>query len=277
MSRLLSAGFYRLFRSWEFWTAVFFVTFISLYVVFEGILQLSIHQSLDHIFHFEDRIFSIGPAITFILAVFISLYTGTDYSDKTIRNKLIAGYKPYQIYLANWLICVFCSLLFVIIWLGIDMSAFYLIEGQTFSIPDPFNYFVLTLIMIVGYSSVFTLAGMLCSSRTGTVIINILLWIALMIAASMLIDRLTQPEFWGGMAYINGEFVLMDETPNPYYLSGTMRSIYQWLYTLLPSGIMVRLDRLELFTPWIDAVCGIFFSLVTTLAGMFFFSKKETK
>ena len=40
-----------------------------------------------------------------VAAVFISLFVGSEYSDGTIRNKLVVGHSRMRIYLANLIVC----------------------------------------------------------------------------------------------------------------------------------------------------------------------------
>ena len=53
---------------------------------------------------FEDGLFVIETIMILVIAVFVSLFFGTEYSDGTLRNKLIGGYTRGQIYVSQFIV-----------------------------------------------------------------------------------------------------------------------------------------------------------------------------
>ena len=50
-------------------------------------------------------IFLGGLYLIFAAAVFIGVFVGTEYSDGTLRNKLIIGHSRSSIYISNLIVC----------------------------------------------------------------------------------------------------------------------------------------------------------------------------
>lgn len=51
------------------------------------------------------------PLMGLVSAIFTSLFIGSEYSDGTIRNKLVVGHSRMRIYLANLIVCSIASIL----------------------------------------------------------------------------------------------------------------------------------------------------------------------
>lgn len=65
--------------------------------------------------------------------------------------------------------------------------------------------------------------------------------------------------------------------PNPKYLCGTLRNVYEWLANFLPFGQAIKLTVMDVA----DAVKMTLYNLViigvSTLGGMALFQKKDLK
>lgn len=58
-----------------------------------------------YINNLDNGFFARALFIGIILAVFCSLFIGTEHNDRTIRNKIIVGQKRETIYLSNMITC----------------------------------------------------------------------------------------------------------------------------------------------------------------------------
>ena len=54
----------------------------------------------------DEALFQFPMIHGVMLAAFVPLFLGADYSDGTIRNKLIAGHRRSGIYLSDLLVCL---------------------------------------------------------------------------------------------------------------------------------------------------------------------------
>lgn len=114
MSKLLNAELHRLFKSKLFWVCLLFLTLRSSYYVCSGIFnsnvrELGVTVLYKHNFWCNIDFFSI------IMMVFNGIFNGTEYNNRTINNKIIAGYTKANIYLTQCIITgiVACIMLVV--------------------------------------------------------------------------------------------------------------------------------------------------------------------
>lgn len=102
MSKLLSAGFIRLRKDKIFWIALIFMFGAG---VFFPVMRYIDMQKSGYINNIDNGFFACALFIGVVMAVFCSLFIGTEYSDGTIRNKVVIGQKRTSIYLSNLIIC----------------------------------------------------------------------------------------------------------------------------------------------------------------------------
>lgn len=84
MSKLLSAGFIRLRKDKIFWIALIFMFGAG---VFFPVMRYIDMQKSGYINNIDNGFFACALFIGVVMAVFCSLFIGTEYSDGTIRNK----------------------------------------------------------------------------------------------------------------------------------------------------------------------------------------------
>lgn len=100
MNRLLASNLSRLRKNMLFWLSLVCAMVGPIYTVINNWFYKT---------HWDTPLYADGPFVmiggdyffVIALSVAISLFIGTEYSDKTIRNKLIAGHSRLSIYLAN--------------------------------------------------------------------------------------------------------------------------------------------------------------------------------
>ncbi|MCI8417720.1 MAG: ABC transporter permease subunit [Lachnospiraceae bacterium] len=222
--------------------------------------------------------FGFNLLIGIFSSVCCSLYLGTEYSDGTIRNKLIAGHTRKNIYLANLLVCTFASLLVTVIYIlaeslvGIPLLGRVQMDGNELLVR-----FFTSGLMIVAFSSIFTLFSMLIQNKAISAVINILLALSLLLAAVYIMSRLSEPEFIENYMYMDnlGTIVAGDPTPNPLYLQETSRAVYEFLNDFLPSGQGLQMCIQILFRWGRMAWCNVGITMATTILGLYAFQRKN--
>ena len=105
MSRLLVSTFIRMLKKVIFW---FFVLCMFAYGVYTA-LNIASEARIE--FVLDRCLFECLPLMGLISAIFTSLFIGSEYSDGTIRNKIIVGHSRIRIYLANLIVCAIASVL----------------------------------------------------------------------------------------------------------------------------------------------------------------------
>lgn len=247
MHKLLSADLRRLWINRAFWLTVLLVACaegaFSLLLSGQGPMPMDIILFIP--------LLSIGV----LTSVFFSLFLGTEYSDGTIRNKLIVGHKRNRIYLASLITGIIA--ITIIYLTGVLTGG---IIGLLLYAPSNHSIGQITLAGVIGwlacvsYISIFNLVGMLSSSKAKTSIICILTAFILIFAGLICYQLAGQ----------NG-------------LTGSALVICQFLYEFNPFGQTVQALPIDIASPWKLAAYALFLSSVLTGLGVVVFHKKDLK
>jgi len=218
--------------------------------------------------------------IGFLSALFCGVFGGTEYSDGTIRNKLIAGHTRWSDYLsslivhsAQILLCLF-SFLLADLALGLPLLGGFVIDKRILLMLAG------SIVTMLAFSAIFTLISMLCQNKTTGVCICLILFCVMFFMAMDIAQRLEEPEFYEGYTYMTDAGVTEheDAQPNPNYLTGTKREAYEFLQDFLPCNQMYQYTMMH---SEIDTRRLMLYSLsiiiVVTAAGIFVFRKKDVK
>lgn len=278
MRNLLSANFLRLKKSGLFWGTLALSFGYGAWVAMTQILQQA-KYGIDDSPAFSRYTVLIG----LVAAVFVSLFFGTEYSDGTIRNKLIAGQSRTSIYLTSLITASACGLLF---------STAYL--AACFAVGTPFlgsgllgylrmhpTSFCLTLVgiqvLVLAYCALFLFVTMNCAHKTTSAVICILTAFLLLFIGFRLHTRLNTAEFTPTYTLTDGREVKEDWKPNPQYLRGTERNVYQFLLDFTPGGQAVQYSGMAAGNLCLMPVYSLIILIVSTGAGVFLFRKKDLR
>lgn len=276
MSRLLSANFVRLRKNRLFWAAITLTAALSVYDIIQYIFLAEEWKEAGETLHFESGYFTIAPIIGLPITLVIIFFLGTDYSDGTIRNKIIAGHTRAEIYLADLITCVFISLLIDIVWLACGLIGLTFMEcGQ--GAEQMLLYAAVTLLFSVSTGAIAALIGTLNSHKSFAVAISITLFFGSLLVASYLILRLDEPEMYSYMGMTAEGMQMMGPIENPSYVGGAQRVVYECIANTLPSGQAIMLSNMALEHPVFDIAVSAFLSLIVSAAGLMIFNKKDIK
>ena len=213
MYKLLNASFYRLRKNKIFLGLVILTIIIAVFMLVSEYLNNIKYSSVFGISSNTTDILLMKfiNIIGFFIAIFTSLFVGAEYSDGTIRNKIVAGHSRKNIYLSN---------LIVSILVGIFLELIYLIIVSIVSIPIlglvQMSFLQLAVILldiimiIIVYSSIFNFIALICSNITISTVSSLLL-----ILIMFVIDMLLSPTA-NSTEYIQKNIV-MDEQGNVTY------------------------------------------------------------
>lgn len=241
MSRLLSANFYRLCKNKVFWLELIFTFVFSICICFMNYSPKI--QLTENRLYLDDVFFTFYQIIGIVYAAGISMIVGTEYSDGTIRNKVIVGHTRTHIYFANLITSIAVSFLVMLTHTIITGVVGYALFGG-FQMPLSQVAFALicSFLVAIVYTSICIFISMNCSNNSATTVLSLLMILALIYMSSYFGSALTEPE----MTY-NGVTITMDGVQfgdmikNPAYVSGMQRILYDFLYDLLPSGQLLQL------------------------------------
>ncbi len=280
MRKLLSANFSRMRKSRIFWVLTAFcflfgsfaygLAAYNVQVLGLGWMEFNAHA------YFYMQMLYIGA----VIAVFSSFFLGTEYADGTIRNKLAVGHDRVSLYLSNLITIVTAGILFQLAYLlavvlvGIPFAG---LVSVTCVELQPWRL-ISCLLVTVEYGALFTLIPMLDSQKARGVLISLLVAGIVALAGMLVYGRLSQPEF-ETLAWVqaDGSYILKERMPNSKYLTGRIRTVFEWLNACIPSGsVMVSLDRNYTFDLR-NPLCTVAGSALITVLGASLFRKKDIK
>lgn len=278
MRKLITANFHRFSKDRFSWCVVGIVVILSLASVFNSAGSFETMAARGYAMSLEDCYFNQAPLIGAFLALLISMFLGTEFSDGTIRNKLCIGHKRNEIFLSNFISCAFASIVLTAVWLLSCTLLFGLIGPLEVEVSEFVGYIFVTMGFAVSFAALYTVIGSLSSNKAMTIIYTFAVFIILAMAASALDDRLCEPEINEIMTYNNyGAVVMQESVPNPLYLSGMIRTVCEVALELLPNGQALLLSNVAIECPARAIVMSAVFTIVTLLIGGMLFKKKDIK
>lgn len=272
MTNLLRANFSRLKRDMPFWCCIVVVLACSAGFMISWCLERvekGFYADLDMFY------FRFSTAMGFFYVIFTCLFLAVEYGEGTIRNKLVVGHTRREVYLSSFLTVFAASLCMAAVWLigglaGVPFVGFLTIGplGTT-----------LCLAIVVGYtaafSAIFTFIGLLNNRRSVTVI-TIAVWFILLLVSMSFESALREPEFATALVMTDGTQILNTE-PNPYYISGLRRAVYEFVVDFLPMGQSSLLQNINIDHPVRMLLSSAFITAAFTLGGLKLFERKDLK
>ena len=279
MNRLLSADFAKLKKNRFFWICM---TGMAVFGIFMKLMDyISMREYMDRSSSLHSMLLVYSLVIGFLTAAFVSLFVGTEYSDGTLRNTLIIGHTRVSIYLSNLITCSAA---------GLMMCLAYLIPALAVGIPlcrtDDTDFRMLVLMVLysffmsLAFTSLYTLAGMICQNKALTAVVTILGVCFLFVASMYVSAKLNEPETSIEISPFaeDGTVTAPRQIPNPGYVRGTQRRVYEFLNDFLPTGQSVTLTRGD--TKAATPLLPVYSAGITVAAsgiGMFVFRKRDIK
>lgn len=277
MRKLITANFHRFRKDRFSWCVAGLVVILSLLNVYNSARSCEAMAARGFMMSLDDYYFSQAPMLGAFLALFISMFMGTEFGDGTIRNKLIIGHKRHHILLSNFISCALAAILLAAVWMLISALLFGLIGPLEMSVPEFIGCIFVVFGVSVAFAALFTVIGSLSSNKAMTIIYTLGVFIVLAMAASALYDRLSEPEMHTGMTLVGTQFMEMEPTPNPLYLSGMTRTVCELALGFLPTGQAGLLSEVEIEYPIRAIAMSAAFTVVTLLAGCALFRRKNIK
>lgn len=283
MNRLLSAGFSRLWKNKPFWLGIILMPCFMAFTLLTNYYEM---KQYDFSFPMDGYMYGCIILITLFTPVFASLFLGTEYSDGTVRNKLMIGHSRTAVYLSSLTVCFVFSLLvcsaIALITFALGIPLFGTPETPVLTIVQGYAFGVL---MIAALSGLFTLLAMMITSKSASAIVCTLGIFALLFVSMYILQRLLAPEMieygyeaaFGYDGVADGSVIPLVH-PNPRYLTGTARKVYEFFQDFLPTGQEMQLMQFGyLEHPLQACLCSLFVTAATTVGGILAFQKKNLR
>ena len=279
MLRLLSAGLNRLIKDKVFWVLLIATFVLSgafmLYSCWDATRMISNQFASPGDYSLDLFYFRLAPFIALLQAIFISLFIGTEYSEGTLRNKIIVGLTRAQIYLSNYLVCLFVSLFFVAAWFCGGLLGIPFVGGFQMGAADLLPCLLIIVFFVAAWTSIITTLCMLLSNKALAAVLALALVLGLVVASSLTYNALAESEMTSGILITQAGMEMIDPEPNPRYISGPLRSVLEFTLDVLPSGQSFLVLYLEISRPILMLASSAVVSLATILAGIQIFRRKN--
>lgn len=198
MYKLLNASFYRLRKNKIFLGLVILTIIIAVFMLISEYLNNIKYSSVFGISSNTTDILLMKfiNIIGFFIAIFTSLFVGAEYSDGTIRNKIVAGHSRKNIYLSNLIVSIlvgiFLELIYLIIVSIVSIPIFGLVQMSFLQLA----VILLDIIMIIiVYSSIFNFIALICSNITISTVTSLLLILIMFVTDMFLSPTANSTEY----------------------------------------------------------------------------------
>ena len=218
--------------------------------------------------------------LMFAMSILIGLFVGTEYSEGTIRNKLIVGHTRENIYLSKLMVCAAADIMIYILYiLVVLVLGEIFINGTTmkaseilfFTLADTAAVLAITaLLLVISMSVQNKAAGSICLLTT----------LIMFFATLTIAQRLSAPEYYDDYVYVDqetGELITEKGEKNSHYLTGTKREVYEFLNNFLPASQMYQIAMNISDNLGVIAVYDCVLIIITTGTGLIIFKKKNLK
>lgn len=260
MNKLLTSNFWRLRKNFIFWLSLVCALVGPLYTVlnnwyYKCLWDMSIQADAAFLLSGADYFFMVA------LAVVISLFLGTEFSDNTIRNKLIAGHTRVSLFLSNLITSIVVAVIMYLVSVAASCIGIPLLDKLELPIDK------LILQMGCAVVSVSVIATFIC---TVTMVIGNRVVSAIVSMLSVIGMQLIPPVLWANVDYYTENGLLHT------YQAKIDVFMYDWLPTCqiyrLTSEITDIPKNIYLF-PMYSAIL----ILVIGTIGVIIFRKKNLK
>lgn len=171
--------------------------------------------------------------IPFGIALFCSMFSGSEVTGRTINNKITTGISRIQIYIADMAVTFTAMLIYVVFTLAsvILFSRIWAVKSNIQFDKIMIELFVRLLLMCAAYAAAFTLLQFFLSNKLLGIIITFAMIPSMILIPSLIRSELDKP-------YRN--VIVNEETGenywsiNPGYVGGTRRKVYEALYDASP-------------------------------------------
>lgn len=270
MLKLLRAGFSRLWKCRILWLCMAAAFVVSSLFLLKMSGDGENNRTLDEVF------MQFLPFLPILYAVFSGLFLGLEYQEGTMRNKLIAGHTRAAVYYSQLLTAMAGCLAILLAWgMSIAVGA---VKFGWFTAPGrTLLQAAVILLTMAATAAVLTLLAMLITNRAVSAVAAILAVFALLLLGSYFYNALCEPEMLSAAVMTETGFEVGEPMPNPNYIGGTLRKVYQFLADALPSGQAILLANGELMRPGLSMCASAGIVLLTVLGGLPAFKKKDLK
>lgn len=288
MYKLLNASFSRLRKNKIFLGLVILTLIIAAFMLISEYLDKVKYSSVFGISSNTTDILLTNfiNIVGFFIAIFTSLFVGAEYSDGTIRNKIVAGHSRKNIYLSNLIVSIVVGLILEFIYLIIISIVAIPVFGAIQMSYSQFLLILLDMIMIIiVYSSIFNFIALICSNITISTVTSLLLILIMFVIDMFLSPTANSTEYekknqimdeQGNVTY---EVVKNEDYPGKL-IQTTCKTIINFnpvSQAIEISGNKIDINEEDLKDIKVFSLYSLGVIIVITGIGIYLFNRKELK
>lgn len=195
MAKLLRADFARLFSYKRFLLLLGLTAALAAYLNYGNIVSINENPHV-YLYPFELLIYC-----SFIITTFIAFFSGINFTDGVIRNKLFAGYSKAQIYLSNAVVSAFMASVFTVLYM---LGSVWLVIKNVMDLKTYLAYVFVCVLASVAFSSLGTFASFVCRGKAIPIVMSALIIVGMLYGTDRLNEILGMPEYSEVIDTVNG-------------------------------------------------------------------------
>lgn len=278
MNKLLQVSFSRLSRDKLFYLCMAIVLVLALITVTSNAPSMAESADDEEGYALEDCYYNLAPVLGFVFAAFTCNYLGVEYSDGTLRNKLIAGHSRNSVFLSFFLTSAFGCFCITIVCLIGSLPGLYWFPGFGFGWKIYALSVAVLLCSALVFAAVFSTISMLISNRAISMVVSFTLWFALLFIGSSILNMLSAKEIIQDGVFIDGQGIMLGEPhPNPAYIGGAKRKMFEALTHIIPVCPAIKMAGYSPEGFFADILCSLGMTVAVLSAGCALFHRKDLK
>ena len=288
MYKLLNASFSRLRKNKIFLGLVILTIIIAAFMLISEYLDKVKYSSVFGISSNTTDILLMKfiNIIGFFIAIFTSLFVGAEYSDGTIRNKIVAGHSRKNIYLSNLIVSIVVGLILEFIYLIIISIVAIPLLGSIQMTFSQFAFILLDMIMIIiVYSSIFNFIALICSNITISTVTSLLLILIMFVTDMFLSPTANSTEYIQKNKVMDEQGnITYEVVKNEDYPGKLVQTICKTISNFNPvsqaieiSGNKINMNEEDFNNMKVYPLYSLGLIIIITAIGIYLFNIKELK
>lgn len=276
MRNLIRASLYRVLKSRLFLGELCVALLLPIFILVSSYLGLNLTNA--YVYKLIAQFFGHAPIIGVMAAVLSAKVCGQDCESGTLRNKLICGHDRKNIYLSQFITTALATLILTLTWLMVYMILGLPVLGLPGNVTtgELLIYIVSDLLLAIAFSALCTLLANICDTESKSLLLCLIMLGGFIIIGLILCKRFTIEQYNGWICYDDNPDIRYP-AENRLYVGGAARIILEFVICFLPGAqsiLIMNMDVEHLVFPGIGSIVII---LLSTLAGLFYFQRKDIK
>lgn len=254
MNKLLKIMGCRMIRDKAFLIAVTVTLVLSLYISLTNAPVMAEWAKTDPNVSLEDCYYNLVPLLGLVYASFVSLFLSSEYSDGTLRNKLIAGHSRTAVLMSFFLISFAGCLIITFAWLIGSLPGLFYFDGFSFGWKMYAVNACVALCCALLYAAVFTMMSLLVPNKMFSAVASLVLWFIMLFAGSSIVNIISASD-----------------------IDGINLIILNAFSHVLPTCPAIQMSNNEYGNSLIDIIPMLVLTVIVLFAGSAAFKKKDLK